>query len=446
MPPQLPVGPYRALQTPEGKTFPYYIIPFDKSGECEGPRTRQHLIDNASNYTDIYLFSHGWNNDWTAATERYENFINGFLQLRRERSLSVPADYRPVLVGVFWPSQALAWFESETGPDIAAADPAARDEAMRATTETIRDIAEMLPADARGRFYELAQAPQLDKAEARALASLLAGLTTPADEGARGDAPSPEDLLAAASAMEEPEPDLDEVGSVTDANETLTAAGGFLGVLDPRNLLKPFTVWQMKDRAAVVGARGVAPLLESLLTKSTARVHLIGHSYGCKVVMTAVCKPASWTRNVESALLLQAAVSLYAFASNVPERNVAGGFHMALKRVNRPVVATFSPHDTALRHLFHLAVRRHDDVGELEAAAGAPPTYGALGGFGPQASNATVLKISSPGSEYDLSGGARIIGIDGSGTIKSHGDISKPATWWMAYSLATAHMRFPQGR
>src|SRR6266511_4159601 len=144
MPPQLPVGPYRSLQTPEGKSFPYYIIPFDRDGQCEGPRTRDHLIEHASGYSDIYVFSHGWNNDWTAATERYEHFINGFIALRGGRSLPIPDDYRPLLVGLFWPSQALAWFESETGPDIAAADPAAQDATMQVTTVAIRDIAETL--------------------------------------------------------------------------------------------------------------------------------------------------------------------------------------------------------------------------------------------------------------------------------------------------------------
>jgi hypothetical protein len=441
MPQHLPVGPYRSLQTPEGKPFPYYIIPFDKNGACEGPRTRQHLIEQAGQYSDIYLFSHGWNNDWSVATGRYENFINGFLQLRRERALPVPADYRPLLVGIFWPSQALSWFESETGPDIAAADPAAQDAAVRVATEGIRDIAETVPATARGRFYELAQAPRLNGSEARELATLLAAATAPDDEGVRSDVTSADDLLAAAMSMDEPEPDLDEVGTVTDTNETLRAAGGLPDWLDPRNLLKPFTVWQMKDRAGVVGARGVAPLLEALLDKSNARLHLLGHSYGCKVVMTAVSRPATLTRNVESALLLQPAVSHYAFAPSVPERHVPGGFHRALSRVNRPVVSTFSPHDSALRKMFHVAVRRHDDLGELQAAAEDVPTYGALGGFGPQASNATVVKIAAVGNTYDLSGNGRIIGVDGTGVIKGHGDISQPATWWMAYWLATAHMR-----
>jgi len=176
---------------------------------------------------------------------------------------------------------------------------------VRRATEGIRDIAAMIPGSARARFYELAQGPRLNQSEAREFATLLAAATAPDDEGARNDGPSADDLLAAAASIEEPEPDLDEIGSATGTNDGLTAAGGILEWLDPRNLLKPFTVWQMKDRAGVVGAHGVAPLLEALLAHSSARVHLLGHSYGCKVVMTAVSKPATLTRKVESALLLQ---------------------------------------------------------------------------------------------------------------------------------------------
>ena len=95
------------------------MIPFDKDGTCEGPQTRADLLAHAQDYSDIFVFSHGWNNDWTVATKRYEHFINGFIDLRRRHNLPVPPNYKPLLVGIFWPSQALAWFEKEAGPEIA---------------------------------------------------------------------------------------------------------------------------------------------------------------------------------------------------------------------------------------------------------------------------------------------------------------------------------------
>jgi hypothetical protein len=448
MPPTLPAGPYRTLSTPEGDTFPYYVIPFDKDGICEGPQTQAHLLASLVGVTDIFVFSHGWNNDWTAATARYESFIKGFQQLRVAHSLALPAPYRPLLVGIFWPSQAMAWFDSETGPDFAAAAPAEQDAAANELHASLRERAAELPPDKRERFHALAQSRKLAKGEDQELASLLAGILRGKkdDEAGTDTAADAADLLASAASFETPEPDLDEIGVATSTTAGEPAAAGFVGsvlsVLDPRNIVKPFTVWQMKDRAGTVGAKGVAPLLAALLTRrdATARIHLIGHSFGCKVVMTAVSVMPESDRKIESALLLQGAVSQYAFSPKVPERNVPGGFTRALGRVRRPIMATFSQHDNALTKGFQLSVRRHDDVGELQfAAAGTPSKYGALGGFGPQATVATLLTIKDPNDLYDLAHAEKIVGIDGSRTIGGHGDISNPSTWWAEYCLLTAH-------
>jgi hypothetical protein len=445
MPPTLPAGPYRTLPTPEGGSFPYYVIPFDKDGICEGPQTRAHLVANLAGVTDIFVFSHGWNNDWSAATSRYESFIKGFQQLRATHTLALPAHYKPVLVGIFWPSQTMAWFDSETGPDFAAIDPAEQNAAADQLHGALHEMAAELPPSKRDRFHALAQAKTLAKGEDQELASLLAGILQGKEDSEAGTntAPNATDLLAAAASFETPEPDLDEIGVATVANAGEPAAAGVVGtvltVLDPRNIVKPFTVWQMKDRSGTVGAKGVAPLLADLLAGSDAvRVHLIGHSFGCKVVMTAVSVMPESDRKIESALLLQGAVSQYAFSSKVPERNVPGGFARALGRIRQPIMATFSQHDGALRKGFPLSVRRHGDVGELQFAAG-PSKYGALGGVGPQATVATMLTIKDPKDSYDLAHSEKIIGIDGSRTIGGHGDISHPSTWWAEYCLLTAH-------
>lgn len=447
MPSMLPAGPYRTLTSAEGIPFPYYVIPFDKDGTCEAPQTRAHLLAHARDYSDIFLFSHGWNNDWTVATQRYEHFINGVVALRKTHDLPVPPDYKPMLVGIFWPSQALAWFERETGPAIAGGDPAAPDTATAESAGALRDIASSLPAASRARFYALAQATELAAADAIELARMLASIAAEDDEAGAVDAPSAEDLLAAAAAYSNPEPDWDAVGAVGGAAEPGDPqAAGFTDVLkklDPRNIVKPFTVYQMKDRAGVVGAHGVAPLLADVLHASRpARIHLLGHSFGCKVVMTALCRLPGDAREVESVLLLQPAVSQYAFAENVPERDVPGGYRSALTRVRRPIASTFSEQDKALHDSFHLAVRRHDDLGELQAAGSETVSrFGALGGFGPLAAGATVEPIRQPVTGYDLKQHGGIIGVDGTGVIMGHGDISNHATWWLLYSLSTAHLR-----
>ncbi|QSX76932.1 hypothetical protein [Agrilutibacter solisilvae] len=442
MPKMIPVGPYQTRQTAEGLSFPYYIIPFDKDGRCEGPATREHLLNAAAgkNFTDIFLFSHGWNNDWETATKRYSDFIDGYVGQRTTLGLPKKDGYKPLLVGVFWPSQALAWFDSETGPGFAGAgDPATAAPEVDDGRALAGDIAQSLPADQRDAFYDLVQRPALTQAEGRELAAMLASVLAPDDEGLERGAPSADDLLAAANQMGAP-PDFDTVGGggAAAAGPDAAGFGDLVAKLDPRNLIKPFTVWQMKDRAGVVGSRGVSKLLGDLLGKSEARVHLLGHSFGCKVVMSATAALPAPPRKVHSALLLQPAISQYAFSSKVPESGLAGGFHGNLQRIDRPVLATFSGNDVALSKTFHLAVRRKSDLGEQPAAAGQSPSiYGALGGFGPQEADAVVVRIKPAGEAYDFGAGGRLVGVEGTGTITGHGDISKPATWWLAYSIAT---------
>lgn len=436
MPSMIPISPYQVRALADGTSFPYYIVPFDKDGRCEAPLTRKHLLEHLDGHSDIFLFSHGWNNDWKAATERYESFITGYAAV----GLPPQVDgYRPLLVGVFWPSQALAWFDSEIGPGFAGAG----DESIEEGRVLAADIAASLTGVQRERFFELAQAKSLSAVEASELAAILVGLLAPEDEGLSRDTPTAGDLLAAAAANA-PVPDFDEVRAVAPSggpagDPTAAGLGDLVEKLDPRNIIKPFTVWQMKDRAGVVGGRGVSDLLRELLQRSNARIHLIGHSFGCKVLMSATASlPEPTSRKVHSALLLQAAISQYAFAPAVPESGLQGGYFRNLARIERPVIATFSSNDVALSKSFHLALRRKSDLGEQPSIAGESLSkYGALGGFGPQKSNETIIPIKDPGDAYDFGPGGRIVGIRGTRTIGGHGDISNRSTWWLAYSVAT---------
>jgi hypothetical protein len=451
MPAPLPAGPYRVVDSPDAGSVPYYVIPFDADGGCEGPLTRQHLLDHVAGYSDVFVFSHGWNNDWTAATERYESFIRGVQQLRRDLHLAPPPGYKPLLVGIFWPSQPMAWLDSEKGPGFAAVgDPAAQDRATETDRAVLRDIAAALPAGDRERFFGLMQAETLDEAGARALATLLARLAHPDDEGLRDGAPDAGDLLASAQALQAAQGPLDDgqVGTVTGGGAAAEPGAAFglgsvFAALDPRNLVKPFTVWQMKDRAGRVGHEGVGPLLQALLKRSSARVHLLGHSYGCKVVMTALCAPDSLPRPVESALLLQPAISQYAFAERVPERDRPGGFFRALERVRLPIAVTYSAEDVALHDMFHLSVRRKEDLGELQFAGegSSPSRYAAMGGYGPQEARARWIAMQPPGTEYAFAGASRVLALNGTRFIGGHGEISNPATWWLSTELVGAHAR-----
>jgi pimeloyl-ACP methyl ester carboxylesterase len=431
-----PGAPYRTIEL-NGMSAPFYIIPFDKDGVCTGPLTARNLVETVTDQrpTDVFLFSHGWNNDWQAATSRYDEFITGFARMRAEHPLD--REFRPALVGVIWPSTALVmpW---ERGPQILGVD--RDDDAVAEERAEIAEVAAIVPEEERARFYELAQRPaDLTDQEAAEFAGLVVGAFGGDDELGLVEADAESVLevwqsLPGRPASDGTLPDLSDIGlpGATPAERPDAAAAGLLQALDPRGLVRLATVLLMKDRAGRVGGRGVADLLEDLLSAGDAHVHLVGHSYGAKVVLSAlVAKPHS--RQVESVLLLQPAVSNLCFASDADGAGRAGGYRPALERTRQPVMTTYSKHDFPLTKVFHWAVRRPSDLGEA-VIAGAPNRYAALGGFGPGGIEGEVSKVLAtlPPQNYAMpEPGKRVIAVEASNVIKGHGEVQVPGTFWM---------------
>jgi len=196
----LPAGPYEQLRLPDGSLAPWYIIPFDKRGNCKAPQTRAHLVEAVRNgsFTDCFLFSHGWNNDWETANRRYQDFIAQYQGLRQRVGLAAgPAPYRPILVGITWPSTDLV-LPSEQGPAMAGAGDAQRDPEVGAEQEALAEIADDLSDQEAARFYELVGRDRLTEAEALELARILAPLYARAEdapEDGQDQAHDPEQLV-----------------------------------------------------------------------------------------------------------------------------------------------------------------------------------------------------------------------------------------------------------
>lgn len=433
----IPAGPYAEHVLEDGTRVPKYIIPFDKDGECTGPKTRQHLIDTVrkGSFTHLYLYSHGWNNVWEVATKRYDDFLKGYVDMRAQYGLQLPKPYRPILVGIFWPSAALAFGEDERGPGFAAA--AGR---TPAEEEAIEDIVAALPDGARQRGRELLMKQRLEKAEALEVARMTRPLfAVPDDETGGAAIGSPEEIVALWRSETASHPYDRPAGTLTGPSASDPAAAGGLDWLDPRPLLRTFTVYRMKDRAGRVGAKGVQPLLRELLVGTSPRVHLIGHSYGGKVVLSSVGYGDDLPRKVESVLLLQPAVSHLCFAERLPKSNEPGGYRPVLDRVVQPVLATFSDRDVPLHDTFHIAMRREADLGDARIAGNEPPSrYAALGGYGPRGAGEKLIPMQEPIVPYAFEKGVRLIGLDGSKIISSHGDISNRGTWWALYNQVQA--------
>lgn len=447
MPNPLPAEPYRHITSTDSTDVPYYIIPFDKKGRCIGPQTWQHLLDGANQYTDIYLFSHGWNNDWKAATANYESFIEGFIKMRADNALPMHPGYKPLLVGIFWPSAILV-HEDEQAPKFAS--DATMDIAAAAAQQMLADLVSELPDKDVERFYELAQKEGFTEAEALEFAKILQPVyRSENDELSGSTCRSFEEIVTSwkelTPSQETELPSLDSfgtTGATKSANEAAAAASGFLDFVKdlPRNAVRGATVWQMKDRAGTVGAKGVSPLLVDLLEKANARIHLIGHSYGAKVLLSALCSPDRLPagRKVHSVLLLQPAVSHLCFAASLPMTGKPGGYRKALDRAEQPILSTFSSHDFPLTKVFHLALVRPSDLGEIKIAAETdepPSVFAALGGFGPRQAGEKLIDIQDVKQPYTLDAAVRIYGLRADRTIGSHGDVSNPSTWWALYNV-----------
>jgi pimeloyl-ACP methyl ester carboxylesterase len=407
--------------------IPLYLVSFDKQGRCTSPRTRAAVLADARSgrYTDLHIYSHGWNNVFDEAVRHYTEFFTEYAGLRRAAGLD-SNEYRPLLVGLIWPSTALL-APGEEPPRLASIGPGFAVATPTTALEAAALASEMTPDDAARLSALAAQTGPLDGADSVALARLLTPLL---DAHASGD-------------LENTAPPADAGSLLLHWSSVQPGAGalapsGALGFLDPREILRKATVFLMKDRAGTVGAAGVAPLLREALHGSPIRIHLAGHSYGAKVMLAALAKLPPG-RQVASLLLLQPAVSARCFAERIAEHNgKPGGYRAALERVTLPVCTTFSRNDAALNSFYPLALRRGPDIGEFEPSSSSAP-FAALGGVGPQDMAPGELEVTAmldqPGVYPPPLPGVRVRALDGASGIGGHGDVRNRFTEWALASL-----------
>ena len=241
MPPIPPVGPLRVI----GRDNPMYVLPFDKHGATTAPQTLEHARATlrSGGFTDVYLFSHGWNNDWATATGRYR-------RLRR----------RPRRAGRRTTRGAGRCCSASSGRARSSSRRGSAPPPWRARPPTPAGRARRRPrARRRG---PPARAERERRARPTSEAAELAGLLSPVAD--------PAALTAAARAIAEADaaPSGGDWGTVTGATAG-PAAAGVLAKLDPRNLIRAASVWQMKDRAGLIGTTAVAPLLHDALAGTT---------------------------------------------------------------------------------------------------------------------------------------------------------------------------------
>jgi hypothetical protein len=167
---------------------------------------------------------------------------------------------------------------------------------------------------------------------------------------------------------------------------------------------------------------------------ASVRIHLIGHSFGGRLVTAAAAGPQKFAPSTMT--LLQAAFSHNGFSANYDGKGSAGFFRTVVQegRVNGPILISHSDKDRAVGTAYPLASRIN---GEQAAALGdASDRYGGIGRNGAvhtrEAVAGTLLKLRATG--YNFVRG-QLYNLNADASIGDHSDICKPE---VAYAVLTA--------
>lgn len=192
-----------------------------------------------------------------------------------------------------------------------------------------------------------------------------------------------------------------------------------------RNLLRYALASQMRARAEAVGRVG---LRESLLTLSRGlpqtRVHLIGHSFGARAILTAVDAPADSDKLLrpKSISLLQPALGEDAFAP-AEEGSEEGVFHSVLAdgKVSGPILVSYSVSDEMARVPYDIArdIATHSQPGKLDYPE--PPRAMAQHG----AAQTGAHQISAVSRVMPRWRRGMLVNLNGYGLIANHLDVCK---------------------
>lgn len=429
--------------------FPYVRVQFTKTGRVHAAREVEALeaLLAGGQVTDLLVLAHGWNNDMAEAKALYRNFMARFAQAVRAAD---PEQRRFGVLGVMWPSKKFADEELIAGNGAAAGLGAAGQAGeLQAQLRRLKGFfdgrkANGLLEKARLAAGELSSPlhPHAPEDFVRYMTELLASGIEPqapgqAPEEGRAElqALPPRELLASLEQVTDapgPIPAGQGGAVAVQPAGVVLAAGGAAGLgdffnntlLGARNLLNFVTYYQMKERAGKVGSQGLHPLLLQLRSKfPQVQLHLIGHSFGARLVTAAVAGPGGQDHlQVASLTLLQAAFSHYGLAEKYDGKN--NGFFrrvLADRKVAGPVLVSFSQHDKAVGLAYAIASRIAKQVA---AAIGGPQDiYGGMGRNGalktPESINGQKLDKNN---RYEFIKG-KVYNLDGNACITHHSDI-----------------------
>lgn len=428
----------------------YYLVSFDKDGRerSDGGILLSVAIAELlreRSFTDVFLVSHGWKGDIPAAIKQYDRWFAQMAALGEDRAAARarPQGFRPLVVGLHWPS--LPWGD-ERMPRPAGLLGEDTGSVGHWTLGRPRDLIDEYAAtiadtpQARTALTAVASAVRQSPSSSQITPALRdAYMTLYVESGL--DRLGTDDRLDVCLDGFDPDVIVAESANIGEP-ASAAAVSGLLGC-GPEDrakdlLLMPvrqLSFWKMKERGRRVGESGVRDLLRTLQSAaSCARFHLMGHSFGCIVVSAAVTGPSESVplpRPVDSLFLVQGAMSLWSACPDVPyAAGTAGYFHrlVADNLVSGPIVTTRSKHDFAIGRFYPLGARVKR---QLLLDPQMLPPFGGVGSFGLQGlglgardmpiQSSTFAYRFDPHVVYNVDASRVIATLDG--VVGAHSDI-----------------------
>jgi len=426
--------------------FPYFEIEISKDGSIVDARQIEQIetfltSSAGGGTTDVLVFSHGWDNDEAEARDLYARFLANIQSETSKNSVADPKKRNFAFIGVMWPSKKFA--DAALIPGGAAG---INDGNVQSALELQhKQLADALPSGDADNIDEAAKLiNQLETADGRA--KWVARLRQAAK--GQSDEPDGSNLFFSLSAEElfekmkdpvlPPPPParagggagLNPMGSSGIAAGTGGAAGfgALIGGIKGAALriLNYTTFYIMKNRAGEVGRSGLKLALQQIQAACPpeVRFHLLGHSFGARVVTAATS--GTPRLKVQTLTLLQAAYSHYGMATNYDGKGHDGMFRdiIAQERVAGPILISHSVHDLPVGIAYAIASRL---AGQSGAAFGGPADpYGGLGRNGAQKTDKSqCMPLLPSGANYSFQSHVAN-NLNGDGVIQGHSDICRP--------------------
>jgi hypothetical protein len=429
---------------------PYLKLYFDEQGKIDPANTAKlAAILEGAGIADLVVLAHGWKNSESDAETLYET-----LWRHTRNNFPVGKEETIAVAGVIWPSKAYqtdfdaeVLSSAETQNTLSAAGAAPADDlpeavfndAVAAFQTFLPDAGPIIATAAREASQSLTNTPSFNLVKAGAKAVGMA--SRPDDRELATDAgpfldaledPNQAQFLLA-SLQSAPQFNMaPETGATLGLGETIQGLynGGRAAVA---RLLNQFTYYEMKKRAGLVGAGLANEVLKKIAPAGSIRIHLLGHSFGGRLVTATaeqLALPTKGHLEFFSLTLLQGAFSHNALAKSVTP-GVAGAFPDVVGRPTGPITITHTHNDLACTLAYALASRLSRDT--TTGVGDASDEFGAMGANGPQKLDHAALQPENIAEPFHLvKGKVNPVLADKfivkTNTIDAHNNVATPTT------------------